>query len=197
MSDFKEAVLKRNLGSLSRDKQLAFALLLCDRMKPALDKFASETSFNGAVYQACLDNAWLHLAGNTSLSNYREMAEKCLDAAPDTEEFDHPLTSEALNEALSIAATMSFLADHSVDYIVEAARLARDTASFHAQEVGATPPLSLVFKEIMAHPLVQQELQRQRADLKFLESLRTAAQQMVTLIRAHASRTSRLIPTEN
>jgi hypothetical protein len=41
----------------------------------------------------------------------------------------------------------------------------------HAQSIEATPPYSLGFKEIIKHPLVQQELRQQADDLKFLGSL--------------------------
>jgi uncharacterized protein YjaG (DUF416 family) len=184
MTDFNGSILRQKLASLSKTKQLAFLLLLDERMILALDKFSRETNFNASIYQECLDNAWRSLAGDTTISSYGKMAEECLDHAPDTEEFDHPLTSAALNAALSTGAMMSFLADYDVDRVVEAAGLACDTAALNAQSIEAIPPHSLGFTEIVEHPLVRQEVQRQMEDLEFLESLPIhVSQTMVKLIK--------------
>jgi uncharacterized protein YjaG (DUF416 family) len=189
MTDFNDVALKPSLSLLSKDKQLAFVLLRCERMMPALSQFAGETSFNDTIYQECLESAWRHLAGKASLSNYGELAEECLANAPDTEEFDHPLTSAALNAALSVGEAMSFLADYDVDHVVEAAGLARDTVALYAQSIEAIPPHSLGLKEIMEHPLVQRELRRQAKDLKFLESLPTdIPREVIPFIKEHAAR---------
>jgi uncharacterized protein len=167
-------------------------------MTPALSQFANETSFKTSIYQECLDRAWRHLAGTANLCNYGELAEECLDDAPDTEEFDHPLTSAALNAAIAVGAMMSFLADSNVDHIVEAAALARDTAALYAQSLDAIAPRSLSFSEIMEHSLVQQELRQQAEDLKFLESLPTdVPQEIIPLIKRHEGQTLKLLPPGN
>lgn len=187
MKKLDNSALRQKLEFLSKGKQLAFALLLSKRMIPALDKFSRDTNFNGAIFHTGLDSAWRYLAGDANMPRYGEMAEESLAHAPDTEEFDHPLTSAALNAALSVAAMMSFLADYDVAHVVEAASLARDTAALSAQSIEATPPHSLGFKEIMKHPLVRQELQRQAEDLNFLESLPTdIPREMIPLIKEHA-----------
>lgn len=189
-TNLNNSILKHSLGSLSRDKLLAFMLILCERMMPAFNRFSIETNYDISLYRRCLDDAWLCLAGIGNLSNYGELAEECLDIAPDTEEFNHPLISAALNAALSVVAMMSFLADDNVDHVVEAAGLASDTVALYAQEVAATPPRSLGFQEIMDHPLMQQELQQQLDDMKFLESLpMDISQEMIPLIRKHAKDT--------
>lgn len=197
-TDLNNSILKHSLGSFSRDRQLAFMLLLCERMMPALNRFAVETNYDISLYRRCLDDAWSCLAGIGNLSNYGELAEECLDSAPDTEEFNHPLISAALNAALSVAGMMSFLADDNVDHVVEAAGLASDTVALYAQDVAATPPRSLGFQEIMGHPLMKQELQQQLDDLKFLEALpMDISQEMIPLIKKHAEDTSLLIFSGN
>jgi hypothetical protein len=97
--------------------------------------------------------------------------ETCLANAPDTEDYDHPLTSAALNAVLMIAATMDFLSDGNADLVFEVAELARDTAALSAQSTSTTSPRSLTFDEVMRHPLVRQELHNQVQDLEFVESL--------------------------
>jgi uncharacterized protein YjaG (DUF416 family) len=195
MTPFDEFWLKPKVGHLSKEKQLAFALLLCERMVPALNRFANETGFDNSIYRERLEDAWCYLKQGTSPSTSAEVAEQCLDHAPDTEEFNHPLTSAALNAALSLAATMSFLADGDINHVVEAAGLARDTAALHAQGTGANPPRSLNFEEVMRHPLVQHELRQQVEALEFLTALPTdVSQQTAAPIKERAARTPPLFP---
>jgi uncharacterized protein YjaG (DUF416 family) len=187
MSDFDNDNLKQRLDSLSKEKQLGFVLLLCERLMPALHIFASETGFNDSIYRECVHVAWQYLSGTTSLLNSGELADNCLNAAPDTERFEHPLTSAALNAALSVRAVTRFLSDHDVKHVLEVAGLARDDAALHAQSIEATPPYSLDFEEIIKHPLVQQELRRQADDLQFMESLpMDISQEVIRLMKAYA-----------
>jgi hypothetical protein len=69
-------------------------------------------------------------------SKPEEASEECYKSAPDTERFDHPLTSAALNAALSIGLLMSFLSEGNVNNIVEAAGLARDTIALIEEKFG-------------------------------------------------------------
>ncbi len=163
--------LRRDLGLVSKEKQLVFALTLCERLMPSLRRFATETAFRGTNVERCLDLAWGHLRGESGLSDAHELAEECLRVAPDTEEFDHPLTSAALNAVLSVAAVMEFVADFDVDHVLEVANLAIDNAALNAQALDATPPRSLAFAEVIEHPLVRQERVRQAEDVKFVNSL--------------------------
>jgi uncharacterized protein YjaG (DUF416 family) len=198
MTRLDESWLRQEIEHLTKGKQLSFALLLCERMVPALEEFAREVDFDGSFYRDGLDGAWQYLEKEGASSNYSEMAEKCLDLAPDTEEFSHPLTSAALNAALSIAATISFLADHDVDHVVEAAGLTRDTAALYAQAIETTPPRSLGFDEIMKHPLVQRELRQQAEDLEFLQALPADdTQRLISLLKERAAGTPGLLPPEN
>jgi uncharacterized protein YjaG (DUF416 family) len=188
----------KSLKLLSKDKQLAFILLLCERMVPALRRFANDVNFNDSIFRKCLDISWRHLDGEISISNYSELAAKCLNEAPDTEVFDHSLTSAALNAALAVGEMMEFLADHSIDHLLAAAGLARDTTALYAQSIEAMPPNSLGFNDIMDHPLIKKELWRQAEDLEFLKSLPTDnPRQMIPLIKEHAGKAPALLPPEN
>jgi uncharacterized protein YjaG (DUF416 family) len=109
------------------------------RMIPVLNnKFAKATGFDGSVYREHLDDAWRNLDLGTSPSDYGEAARQCLDHAPDTEEFSHPLVSAALNAALSVVETMEFLADNDVSYLVEVAVLGRVTMALYAQHMAVS-----------------------------------------------------------
>src|SRR5262245_14647036 len=162
------ARLRHRLEALPRAARLAFMLYVCDRMKPAFDSFARDTGFDGALYHDCLDHARSHLSARTSASNHDERVRACLERAPDTEASDHPLTSAALNFALSVRSLMSFLSDGRVDHAIEAAALAGDTTALAAQQIAAAAPSSLSYAEIMRHPSVRQEARQQDEYLTFL-----------------------------
>jgi uncharacterized protein YjaG (DUF416 family) len=187
--------LKQRIGLLSQRKRVVLALLFCERMVPALNKFAKETGFDSSVYREHLDDAWRNQ--DTSSSDYGEAAKQCLDHAPDSEHFIHPLMSAALNAALSVVETMEFLADNDVNHLVEVAVLARVTAASYAQLMVATPPHSLNYDEVMKHPFVQHELQQQADDLEFLEALPADTLAMIPLIKERAARTPALLLPEN
>ena len=198
MIAFSEPALRRSLEVLSEPKQLAFMLFLCERMMPGFRKFGSDTNFRVSRYQQCLENGWLSLDEQPHRSKDEEASEECQKNAPDTEKFDHPLTSAALNAALSIGLLMSFLSEGNVNHIVEAAGLARDTMALYVQSTEAIPPHSLGSKEIMKHPLVQQELKRQAEDLEFLASLPEDVRgKIVHQIRERANQAAGLLPLEN
>jgi uncharacterized protein YjaG (DUF416 family) len=196
MIKFNELAMRRSLEGLSEPKQLAFMLLLCERMMPGLQKFSTDTNFRVSRYRECLENGWLSLDDQPYSSKHEEASEECFKNAPDTEKFDHPLTSAALNAALSIGLLMRFLSEGNVNHIVEAAGLARDTMALYVQANEAIPPHSLGPKEIMKHPLVQQELERQAEDLEFLASLpEDARRKTVHQIKERANRAAGLPTT--
>ena len=186
MADLFEQSLKRELDSVDKVRKVSFAITMCERMVPALDKFSKESDFDNSIYHASLDCAWDYLKTREISCKCNKMIEECLGYAPDTDEFNHPLTSAALNAALSIAATVSFLADDYVDHIVEIAGLARDTAALCAQTADAKPPRSLGYDEIIQHPLVLHELGKQAEDLQFVKALPTEylqADQLISLLK--------------
>ena len=171
MVGVNDGVLKPNLCSLSKEKQRAFALILSERLIPFFSWFASQTSFGTtSIYRNYLDDAWRSLTEAVP-SNWREAAQTCYMAAPHTDDFDHPLTSEALRAAISVALTMEFLADWDVAHVLESAQLANDVATFFANRRSARPPLSLTYDQLIKHPYMQKELERQLDDLAFVESL--------------------------
>ncbi len=195
MTEVDEPSLKQAVGRLTKGGQLAFALLLCERMIPALEVFARETGYEASIYRGALDDAWHSLEHNGTSEIFRELAERCRKHAPDTEDFSHPLTSAALNAVLSIAAAVSFLADDDVSHVIEASGLACDTAALYAQTFETTPPRSLNFNQVMKHPLVQRELRQQMDDLEFLHALAADdSRHFVSLLRGRAARTPRVLP---
>lgn len=88
-----------SITSLSPKKQLAFALLVFERMLPGLVAFSKDTGFDDSCYLQAKDAAWARLQ-NGSVD--QSLNEACLRGAPDTEDYSYDLTSYALNAALAM-----------------------------------------------------------------------------------------------
>src|SRR5690348_16784721 len=160
---------ERTLGliaALSKPKQIAFALLLFERMLPSLEAFAKDTGFNDACYLKGRDAAWAAL-----LTDHVEpsLSETCVKSAPDIENFTHELTSFALNAALAMSEILEFIADGEARHIVYISTLATDSVDFYVGGLDPSPVYTPELeRKIAAHPFMQQELRRQVEDAKFL-----------------------------
>lgn len=154
---------------LSPRKQLAFGLLIFERMLPYLIAFSKDTGFDPSCYLQAKDIAWDALKNGTA---EQELNTKCARNAPDTEKFSHKLTSHALNAALAMNDIVSFIRDGGADHIGDVSTLARDSVYLY---VSSLEPSLVSSKEedvrIGQHPLTQQELRREEEDIKFLHKL--------------------------
>jgi uncharacterized protein YjaG (DUF416 family) len=173
MLEFDKASLSYRLSSLSARKRLAFMLLLCERMMPGFQKFGADTGFDLSIHHECLEKGWAYLGGNPNPESYEELAERCLESTPDTEDYQHILTSAALDTALSVRNLMLFLSDHNTYPIVESAGFACDTMFMWVEKRTPVPAQSVheAMEMVLRDPLVQQELSRQAEDIEFVASL--------------------------
>lgn len=140
---------------------------------PQLVAFSAETDFNHDLYSECVDIAWLDVMQQTHRSNYKDLATECLARSPDTEEFDHPMASAALNACLITATAMRFFDGHETECIIDGAALAIDAAAMSAQRSNAHHPRSLSSAELKRDPLVRRELAQQISDLQYVADLPT------------------------
>ena len=194
MLDFDGNDLKQRLSSLPAPKLLAFMLLLCERMTPQVREFAEYTGFDIGVYRECVELGWSSLLRTRDRRGYEDLAKTCIDKVPDTEDFQHDLTSSALDAALSVADLMSFLFDGKVDHIVEAASWARDTAFMSVESTISIDGPALALQEINGHPLVQRELKQQEQDVSFIESLpEEIGEEAFSALRARAEGTPAIL----
>ena len=164
-----EEKLVVSLTGLSHQKQLAFALLVFERMLPALIAFSKDTGFNDSCFLRARDAAWAALrTGEIDGA----LNEAYLSSAPDTEDFSHELTSHVLNAALAMSDIMEFTLDGRTDHIANVSRLARDSVDLY---LGSLEPSIMSSPEkderIAVHPLMQLEESRELEDIKFLSTL--------------------------
>ena len=185
--------LLASITSLSLKKQLAFALLVFERMLPSLTAFSKDTGFDDSCYLQGKDAAWAALRdGDIEPS----LNEACLRGAPDTENFSHELTSYALNAALAMSDILEFILDGRAQHIAYILTLATDSVDFY---VGALDPSAVYTPElerrIAAHPLMRQEMCRQEEDIKFLSNLPDQFDEAaISALRARANNQAPLLP---
>ena len=153
-----------SLMALVPKKQLAFALLIFERMLPSLTVFSKDTGFDDSCYLRAKDEAWRALQDSVVDHGLNQL---CVRRAPDTEKFSHELTSYALNAALAMGDIMEFTLDSRTDHIRDVATLATDSVDLYLSSL--VPPV--VSFRIASHPLMHQEKRREEEDIKFLSEL--------------------------
>lgn len=167
---FDREKLRQSVAGLAPPQRLAFALGCAERLYPNYLAFSCEQQWGdpGAL-RAALDLAWEALEGRPlSTSALREAQDRALMAAPDTEDFQTPLVSAALDAAVASRYLLAAVqADDNIEPVVNIAITCYDTVEMYVQATvyaQSTPPQL----QVDLHPLVQAELQRQQDDLQFL-----------------------------
>jgi uncharacterized protein YjaG (DUF416 family) len=181
------------LTALSPKKQLAFTLLVFERMLPGLIAFSKDTGFDDSCYLQAKDAAWGALQDSAV---DQELNQACIRNAPDTEKFSHELTSYALNAALAMSDIVEFTLDSRADHIAYVSTLARDSIHLYLssleQSVVSSPEEN---KKIAGHPLMQQEQRREEEDVRFLSGLPDQFNKdAISALRARAGTQPPLLP---
>jgi uncharacterized protein YjaG (DUF416 family) len=166
--------LKSHLSGLSYRHALTFGVWQLERMIPNFIHFCMETQSIGVwVLKSATSYAWSVIeTGNTH--RFDELTEHLLETiAPETVDSKSIYTSSALDTVVSAANLINYIRTGKIDLIVEMASLARDSADVFLQlTVYVDENDENVEEEIRTHPLMQLELQRQDADIIFLERLK-------------------------
>lgn len=161
-----------SISVLSPMRQLAFALLIFERMLPSLATFAKQTGFDDSYCLQARDAAWSVLQNGNNCDLYQSLDEACLRNAPDTEDFSHELTSSALNAVLAISDILEFAVDGRPDHIAHVSTLAMDSVYLYLASLEPSVVSSPEREEkIASHPLMRQEQFQETEDIKFLAAL--------------------------
>jgi uncharacterized protein YjaG (DUF416 family) len=169
---FEPAALERRLGALSPQGRIAFGVLLLERALPNFLQFSIETGApGGAVLRGALARLWDVLEGEAGRGGrFPEVtATTCESIGPDTEDFSSLYTSAAL-DAVGIACNvLAYWESQEIGLLVESASLRRDTIDMFLQNTLNINTSSPDFEErLLTHPLMQEELGFQQADLACL-----------------------------
>jgi uncharacterized protein len=183
------------LTALPPKKQLAFALLAFERMLPSLTTFSKATGFNDECYLHAAEAAWQALQ-NGAVDQGLNQA--CLRGAPDTEQFTHELTSQALNAALAMSEIVEFVFDERVDHIVSILTLMRDSLHLYLSSLDPSRVSSPENdRPIACHPLMQFEQHRKEKDIEYLSGLpEQFDKNAISALRTRANSQAPLLPIE-
>jgi hypothetical protein len=192
----KEENFSAALMALPWKKQLAFALLVFERMLPSLIAFSKDTARDASCYLTARDAAWVALQNGKGGIADQLLNEARIKNMPDTEEESHELTSYALNTALVMNDIVEFTVDRDTNHIVNASTLARDSVDLYLSNLDSSilssPELD---RKIKAHPLMQQEICRQKEDINFLSGLPNQFdKEIISVLRTRASAQPPMLP---
>jgi hypothetical protein len=168
---YDPTVLREKLVRLTTWKQVAFALLCCERMYPNYLVFVQDSSWGDPnVLRNALDVAWLALGEGQSRQDDQDLVRACEEAAPDTEDFASDHTSAALDAALSTASLVEILEKFDTQKVIEISQQAFDTVYMYVDCSIATDAGD---QAILMHPLVRTELAMQEESLAYLKAVAT------------------------
>lgn len=185
--------LLAQISTLGPKKQLAFALLVLERMFPYLNAFSRDTRFDNSCYLRAKDAAWNALRKRPV---DEVLARACIRNAPDTEQFPHELTSYALNAALGIGEIAEFTFDNQLDHLAVLLTLVRDSVDLY---LSSLDPSVLSPAEqnstLDDHFVMKQELDKEENDIKFLSTLTDELdEEAISALRIRASNSIPLFP---
>lgn len=185
------------LKGLSRERQLAFALLVFERMLPSLTAFSQATGFDRTCYLEARDVAWTALQNNAvNRALIQGLNQACLRSAPDTEKFSHELASYALNATLAMSDILEFMVHGGADHVAHVSTLALDSVDLYVSNLEAAVASSPEEdSKIARHPLMRQERRQQEEDIRFLSDLPGELdERAVSALRTRASKQAPLLP---
>lgn len=167
--------------------QLAFGALCSERLLPNYEVFSAETGHgDSSVLRNALDLVWdnvLHPAVESTL--LRETNVACEAQAPSSDAFESLLVTAAQDACFSLCALIDFVENADLERVVVAARYAIDSIDLYVQEVERMDPAdSRLEEKILSHPLMQDELLRQRNSLEELKQLDFLSSETVGVLRS-------------
>src|SRR5260370_14208344 len=185
-------LLRKKLPDLGYAKNLAFAASCCERSLPNYEAFVKEERRgNPKALTEAVELVWRLIAiGNPAdFRSYLGSLLKAVEAGtPDTEYFKSPLTSAALDAANSVGEALDYALDRSIEHIVTIASLARDTVDVFIQRRDNLSYSDKSLEDKIAHdPLMIEELRKQQADIKTLESTQDLNPDFWAQFRQHAT----------
>jgi uncharacterized protein YjaG (DUF416 family) len=169
---FGENLTTAQLSRLPSESRLAFAAACAQRCIANYATFFRETHWgNPQAVESALHQVWRWCLGESQppTQHIRALADQLEDLAPDAEDFTSLFVSSAQDAVFAVCCLLDYCCDKDVTRLVEATRYATDSIDLYVQEVLELDPQDpLLEAKILAHPLMQQELERQNRDMTAL-----------------------------
>ena len=171
--------LSEKLQRLTVPQQIAFSASCSERLFPNYQAFFKEENWGDPdVMRVALDTVWDNLEeGVVPSKGLSELIEECDSVTPDTEDFETPLVSSALDAGTAIVGTLELCKDGDWNHAFEAAGFARDTVYLALSAQG------LDDVDMVQHPWMKRELEKQEEDLTVLASSPTLSTALVLQLR--------------
>ncbi len=184
------------LSELQVHQQLAFGAACCERMLPNYEAFMQEVGWGDinplrraldAVWEACEER-------HPSNRELRDLLSQCEKCAPNSEDITSLYVSSAQDAAFAICALLDFLLNGDLNRIVSVPQMSTDSVDLIVQERENMDPRDPLREwNILNHPLMQQELVRQRRDIAEASTIKIGDKAALLTLRSQARRESNLV----
>lgn len=168
---FSETELENRLVALPCHKIVAFAASCTERLMPAYLRYAHKASLDSkltTIYRSALDTIWNSILGaEIDRKLIEELEKTCFDAIPSEDDawnYGEPYAEDA---GASVVFTIrALLTCNHQEAVFAARRMYEAVDNFVVRSINSS---QIDEQEILAHPLIQNELAHQRCDLERLE----------------------------
>jgi uncharacterized protein len=174
--EFDKKALRERLELLSDKQRLAYALLVAERFWQNYLPFHRQKGWGDpALLRKILDLAWTSFFEVDLVINVDKLLERLNKMTPDSEDFSGAYAEQATSAAIIISYLASFLKTRAVADVEYLSQAAFDAVyGFVGWKLWGDQNLVMtqeMEKQQVSHPLVQEELQRQRNDIEMVSAL--------------------------
>lgn len=198
MYTFNKEKLKTQLEQLPFDAQLIFGLACAQRQMASYNKFHHETGLgNYDEISILISEYWDRvIEGKIHSITTDKQLERCMELIPNSEEVNSTMTPYAEDAGASLAYVIRAMVSGDNENLIWAAMRGYEAVDHYVvNEINADYNKPGIEEEILAHPLVQTELNRQERDLNELVGLqadKSPTKQAYKRIQARACNESSL-----
>lgn len=170
---FEPDTILASLHKLSHGKRVAFGVFVLERALPPFFQFQIETGWQGgAELRAALAQGWYVLEMGSLPSRSFTTVAACERLMPNSEVFASAYTSGAIDAVEVTCNFLSFLEHGEARLLIEMVRSQIDTIDLFIQNNTRLEASDSDFEsQIVAHPLMQDELRLISDDIAFLDSI--------------------------
>ncbi|GAB4192661.1 MAG: YjaG family protein [Wenzhouxiangellaceae bacterium] len=187
LSAFDGDHLKKRLGKLDSDRQLAFGAACCERLLPNYKAFQGDTGWGSLrPIRDALNLVWSSVGGQKrGSSEIRHIISECESVGPDSDDFESLYTSFAQDACFAVCSLLDYLLNSDAERIVQAATYATDSVDLFVQEIENMDPNDPELEQkIVTHPLMQRELAQQEKELQMIERASSLTPELLTQLRS-------------
>ena len=174
---FNEIELANRLSALPRQKMIGFAAACAERLLPAYDRYSEKAALrteDSMVYRRALETIWSHLLDREpDVKDLGKLANNCFISIPSEDDAwrqGEPYAEDA--GAVVTFAVRAYSSDVPENAVHAARRVYEAVDNFVTSRNEANGISHIDEQKVLAHPLIQRELGRQRYDLEWLEAYR-------------------------